>query len=160
MVLAAWAPRHHGFLLVPQISATHQNRHVCSHPSTPPPARARVAAIDDDETVLRSLELILESANFEVRLYTSADLFLQSGLLEEIDCLVSDVNMAGTDGLELLNVVRTRRPALPVVLITGYPDALQRIAHLSQDQLRVFTKPFSGPEFLEAVSDALRRPRG
>jgi FixJ family two-component response regulator len=119
------------------------------------PPRFVVAAIDDDPSVLRSLEYLLDSADYGVRLFTSAAELLESGCLPEIDCLISDVDMPGIDGFELLRRVRADRTGLPVILITGYPDTLTRAPPLD----KVFTKPFRAPELLAAVSEAIRRFR-
>jgi FixJ family two-component response regulator len=114
-----------------------------------------VAVVDDDRSVLRSLEYRLESADYAVRLFTSAQELLDSGGVTEIQCMVSDIDMPGMDGDELQRVVRATRPELPVILITGYPDAVRHLAGLDGNP-RCFTKPFDGPELLAAISEAIR----
>lgn len=118
-----------------------------------------IAVVDDDQSILRSLEYLLESADYAVRLFTSAAALLNSGHLAEIDCLISDIDMPGTDGFELLRLIEVARPGLPTILITGYPDRLKRLPPLEENKPRFFTKPFQGPELLAAVNDALRRSR-
>jgi FixJ family two-component response regulator len=120
---------------------------------------AVVAAVDDDQSILRSLEYLLESADYAVRTFASAAALLASGCLAEIDCLVSDIDMPGTDGFELLRQVHAVRPELPTILITGYPETLRRLPSLGKRHPRVFTKPFQATELLAAVSDAIRHPR-
>jgi FixJ family two-component response regulator len=119
-----------------------------------------VAVVDDDQSILRSLEYLLESADYAVRLFTSARALLDSGCLPKIDCLISDIDMPGMDGFELLRLVRAARPGLPTILITGYPDTLKRLPPLGGSKPRFFTKPFQGPELLAALSDSLRNYRG
>lgn len=123
-------------------------------------SRFVVAVVDDDQRVLRSLEDLLESANYAVRAFTSGTELLASDGLQEIDCLISDIDMPGMDGLELLRLFHAARPGLPTILITGYPDRLKRLPPFSESTPRLFTKPFQGPEMLAAVSDALRHSRG
>lgn len=118
-----------------------------------------VAVVDDDQGILRSLEYLLESADYAARLFTSGAELLASGALPEIDCLISDIDMPGMDGFELLRQVHAARPNLPVILITGYPDTLKRLPPLGGSNPRFFTKPFQGPELLAAVTDALRISR-
>jgi FixJ family two-component response regulator len=74
-----------------------------------------IAVVDDDQGILKSLEYLLESANFSVCVFTSASELLESGRLREVDCLISDIDMPGIDGFELMRLVaeqsgRTMRP--------------------------------------------------
>ena len=124
------------------------------------PSRFVVAVVDDDQSILRALDYLLDSADHAVRLFTSGAALLQSGCLPEIDCLISDIDMPGLDGFELLRRVHAARPGLPTILITGYPDTLKRLPPLGACKPRCFSKPFEGPELLAAVTDALRGSRG
>lgn len=119
------------------------------------PPRCVVAVVDDDQSILRSLEYLLESADYGVRAFGSAAALLDSGCLSQIDCLISDIDMPGLDGFELLRLVDAARPGLPTILITGYPDRLQRLPFVAGHKPRFFTKPFQGPELLAAVRCAL-----
>ena len=123
------------------------------------PSVCVVAAVDDDQSVLRSLEYLLESADYSVRLFTSGKALLESGCLPEIDCLISDIDMPTLDGFELLRLVHAERPGFPVILITGYPETLKRLSATGESQPSVFTKPFHGPALLAAVGDAIREYR-
>ena len=115
-----------------------------------------VAVVDDDQSILRSLEQLLESADHPVRVFTLGASLLESGCLSEIACVISDVDMPGMDGFELLRLVHEAHPGLPMILITAYPDTLQRLPLLGASRPRVFTKPFDGRALLAAVADAVR----
>src|ERR1700760_2536345 len=98
-----------------------------------------VAAVDDDPSILRSLEYLLDSADYAVRVFASADALMGSGCLSEIDCLISDIDMPGADGYELLRLVHAARPGLPTIVITGYPDRLKRLPAGAGSCLYFFT---------------------
>ena len=118
-----------------------------------------IAVVDDDQRILQSLESLLESADYAVRSFASAAALLESDCLAEIDCLISDIDMPVMDGFELLRVAHAAQPGLPVILITGHPEMLNRLPAIGPGHYRLFKKPFDGQELLTAVSDAVRNPR-
>ena len=120
---------------------------------------ATIAVVDDDQRVLESLEILLESADHAVRLFASGAALLESGYLSEIDCLISDIGMPGMNGFELIRLVHAARADLPVILITGQPDALNGPLPIVAAHYRLFRQPFKGPESLAAVDDAVGASR-
>jgi FixJ family two-component response regulator len=122
------------------------------------PSESVIAVVDDDEGILRSIAYLLESAGHAVRVFTSGAALLESNALIEIDCVISDIDMPGMDGIELLRRVRAARLELPAILITGHPDSMKRLPAPGGNP-RVFTKPFQGPELLAAVEEALQGSR-
>jgi FixJ family two-component response regulator len=121
------------------------------------PRRFVIAVVDDDRSVLESLEMLLASAEYDVRLFSSAEALLESGL-GEIDGLISDVGMPVMDGFELARSVQAERPELPIILVSGRPDLLNRPPPDVPGRYRLVKKPFNGPELLTIVADALRGP--
>ena len=81
------------------------------------------------------------------------------GCLQQIDCLISDMEMPGMQGHELLRVVRKARPDLPVIFITGYPETLSRLPTPGIANHRCFSKPFQGSELLAAVRESILKSR-
>jgi len=126
--------------------------------TTDDPRRSLIAVVDDDQGILGSLEILLESAGHAVRLFASATALLEGAGLREIDCLISDVGMPVMDGFELVRAIESARPGLPIILISGRPDLLNRSPPDWPRHFRFFTKPFNGQELLTAVGDALRSP--
>ena len=118
-----------------------------------------IGVVDDDQRILESLQTLLESADYDVRVFSSARALLESPYLSEIDCLISDIDMPLMDGFELLRAVHAARPGLPVIFITGHPEMLGQSQSIERAHYKLFKKPFDGQELLTAVSDALRNPR-
>ena len=115
-----------------------------------------IAVVDDDQRILESLKNLLESADHAVRSFASATALLESGCVAEIDCLISDIGMPVLDGFELLRLVHSARPELPIILITGRPDMLNRLPSTARGHYRLLNKPLDAQELLTAVTDALR----
>jgi DNA-binding NtrC family response regulator len=70
--------------------------------------------------------------------------------------LISDIDMPGMDGVELLQSVHAARPTLPTIVITGYPDRLKQLPPLNGSPPNAFIKPFKGSELLATLNDAIR----
>jgi len=120
------------------------------------PRSAVIAVVDDDPGMLESIEGLLSSADYDVRLFATATALLESTDLGGTDLLISDVAMPLMDGFELTRAVHAVRPGLPVILITGRPDLLRRPPLDGPNAYRVFKKPFDGHELLTAAALMLR----
>src|SRR4051812_47143541 len=117
-----------------------------------PKQNSVVGIVDDNKRLLESLENLLESAGHIVRAFSSAQALLDSDALLEIDCLITDIGMAGVDGFELQRLLGEQRPELPVIFITGRHE----IAEPPQTKRnRFFRKPFDVHALLAAIGDAL-----
>ena len=116
--------------------------------------RSTIAVIDDDPRVLESLEELLESAGYAACCFRSAERLLVRGLAD-LDLLITDIGMPGTDGFQLRDIVRKARPELPVFLITGRHE----IADYGRAQgiSGFFRKPFDAPALLAAIAEALEK---
>ena len=121
-------------------------------------AKPVVAVIDDDHRLLESLEDLLESAGYRVRLFASAGQFLDT-VVAEVDCVITDVAMAGVDGFALQQIIRNLRPTLPVILITGHEFATAE-HEAARGGRRLFEKPFDRQELLAAIDAELKGSSG
>jgi FixJ family two-component response regulator len=114
-----------------------------------------IAIVDDDQRVLESLGNLLESAGYSVRLFESAEAFLQADAVNDIDVLISDIRMRVLDGIDLQQRVGVKRPQLPVILITAHCDV--DMARIAQPNNRgVFRKPVDAAELIRAIEAALK----
>ena len=118
-----------------------------------------VVVIDDDLSVRRSLTRLLASAGYEVITCSSAEEFLGISSIPRPACLVTDVRMPGMTGFDLLDVLRTRGPSLPIILISGDADAGASAHPRAAGAVRFLLKPFASEDLLDALAEALDRDR-
>jgi FixJ family two-component response regulator len=84
-----------------------------------------VYVVDDDPAVLDSVSLLIRSAGLKVMAFPSALEFLAAFIPNQIACLVLDIRMPGTTGLELQAELEGAGVALPIIFITGHGDVAQ-----------------------------------
>ena len=120
-------------------------------------AGARVLLVEDNEELNRVTASLLRSFSCQVLTAKDADEALQLfGSGAAVDVVLSDVVMPGSmDGQALARELRKRRPGLPVVLISGYSEALT-----AESSFIVLRKPASPSQILEALRRAMGLPTG
>jgi DNA-binding NtrC family response regulator len=82
--------------------------------------RRKILVVDDQESMRALLKDMLEVIGYEVFLADCGDLALDMIQKTKFDLILSDLNMPGMDGTALLRAVKSSKPELPVVIITGY----------------------------------------
>jgi FixJ family two-component response regulator len=118
-----------------------------------------VAVVDDDVSVRESLEALLRSAGLRVQAFTSAEEFLASADGETPQCLVLDIELPDTSGLELQRRLAAVDAPVPIVFITGHGDIPMSVSAMKAGATEFLTKPLAPDALLEAVSQALERGR-
>jgi two-component system response regulator FixJ len=116
---------------------------------------ARVVVIDDDEAVLDSLRVLLESEGFEVETFERASAFLQRFEGKLPGCLVTDVRMPDMDGLELLQALSARGPLPPVIVITGHGEVPMAVQAMKLGARDFLEKPFDTAAFMTSIRNSL-----
>ena len=134
------------------------NPRVAEAPS-PEPARPphRILLVEDDRTVLEASSRVLVRAGYQVNAVESCQAAweaLQSG---RHDLLVTDNQMAGMSGLELVSKARSAQITLPVILASGGTDAEQLATNPWLQPALALPKPFTASQLLETVALALLR---
>jgi len=119
----------------------------------------RVFVVDDDASVGRSLGRLLKSAGYDVEIFASADEFMQRVPIEDVGCLILDVQMPGLNGLELQKILARSNCAPPIVFITGYGDLPMSAHAIEAGALDFIQKPFDDETLLKAVDRALLKWR-
>jgi FixJ family two-component response regulator len=118
---------------------------------------AFVHIVDDDQAVRESLADLLQSVDYRVALYASASDFLNVALPDAPACLVLDVRLPGTSGLELQAYLAGINDGLPVILMTGYGDIPMSVRAMKLGAVDFFTKPIRNQDLLDAVAVAIRK---
>jgi FixJ family two-component response regulator len=118
-------------------------------------AKQFVVAVDDDFRVRESIESLVESSGYAPLMFSSAEEFLESGMLGRARCLITDVRMPGISGIELQRRVRSERPTLPVIFISAHNDEETRKRAFNEGAASFLCKPFDAGELLEAIRVAL-----
>ena len=116
-----------------------------------------VAIVDDDESVQRALQDLIESDGLSALCFGSAEQFLDSEARNKAACLIADVRMPGLTGLELQAKLKAERCPIPVVFITAHGDAEMRIHAMREGAVEFLSKPFDDAVLLEIVHAALKR---
>jgi FixJ family two-component response regulator len=116
-----------------------------------------IAVVDDDISVRESLESLIRSVGMEVRVFESAEEFLNSAHPKKPDCLILDVRMPGMSGIELHRCLLARNYNVPVVFITAHGSDVRARSEASSDwTVAYLAKPFSDDELLDAIHAASR----
>jgi FixJ family two-component response regulator len=118
---------------------------------------AFVHIVDDDQAVRESLGDLLQSMDYRVALYASASDFLKVELPDMPACLVLDVRLPGTSGLELQAYLAGINVGLPVILMTGYGDIPMSVRAMKLGAVDFLTKPIRNQDLLDAVAVAIRK---
>ncbi len=116
-----------------------------------------VYLIDDDATVRGAIRDLLLSVGHLVESFPSAEEFLARRDPEACGCLVLDVRLPGTSGLELQKRLVAQKDRIPIIFISGYGDVPMAVQVMKAGAVDFLQKPFREQELLECVQAALRR---
>jgi len=119
------------------------------------PPSAKVYVIDDDPAMRDSLDFLLGSAGFSVRVFDSAQVFLDELAKLEPGCVVTDVRMPGIDGIELLRRMHSGARKLPVIVMTGHGDVRLAVEAMKLGALDFLEKPFEDDRLIGMIETAL-----
>lgn len=116
----------------------------------------RILIVEDNEAGRRLLGLMLREGPYTIEEARDAQEALSVIERETVHLVITDVNLPGRSGLELLDHLRTRHPRLPVILITADPRLEVAIQALRLGATNFIQKPFSLEELTEIVRKSLR----
>jgi EAL domain-containing protein (putative c-di-GMP-specific phosphodiesterase class I)/CheY-like chemotaxis protein len=115
----------------------------------------KVLIVDDDAAVLQASSLLLGRAGFSVDSATSGERAIQFLATNGYSAILSDINMEGMSGLDLLRAIRERDLDTPVILFTGGPSLSTAIDAMAWGAHRYLLKPVAPEELVESVTRAV-----
>jgi FixJ family two-component response regulator len=117
-----------------------------------------VFVVDDDYRVREALSSLLASVGLEVAVFGSAQEFLESEKPDSPACLVLDLELPDTSGLELQRELATG-DAPPIIFITGHGDVPSSVRAMKAGAIEFLSKPFGEQELLQAIDAAITLDR-
>lgn len=103
-----------------------------------------------------SLHWLINSVNFRVTTFPSARAFLTAYRPSMPGCLVLDVRMPEMSGLELMEQLRERGVALPIIFLSAHGDVPMAVRAIKSGAIDFLQKPFNSQEFLDRINLALK----
>ena len=108
--------------------------------------------IDDDKSICISFMRLLQSADFDVQIFSSAEEFLKIANPVDNDCIILDIRMPGLSGFELMEKLNAQGNNTPIVIVTALKDQLtyQRASKLKAKAF--LEKPVDDQALIDTVS--------
>jgi FixJ family two-component response regulator len=116
-----------------------------------------VHVVDDDAGLRTALDSLFRSMGYPTRLYGSAAEFMASGAAGAAGCLVLDIRLPGTSGLDFQQQLADAGVTMPVILMTGHGDIPMTVRGMKAGAVDFLPKPFREQDMLDAVAAALAR---
>jgi EAL domain-containing protein (putative c-di-GMP-specific phosphodiesterase class I) len=118
-----------------------------------------VLVVDDDEVLVRSYARALTSAGYDVEVRLDGASAVEAIRTQPFDVVLSDIDMPGLGGVDLIERIRALDVDVPVVLITGSPSLETAVAAVEKGALRYLTKPVDSARLGSVTADAVRVSR-
>lgn len=116
---------------------------------------ARIAVVEDDESLNPALERLLRSAGFEPLMFSSAEEFLESYTPNAAACLILDVNLPGLSGVDLQS--KLHHEQLPVIFITADDNPVVKVRAEKSGARGYLSKPFDVDQMLSVIAAVLEQ---
>jgi FixJ family two-component response regulator len=123
-------------------------------------SEARVISIVDDDPFARgAIGDLIQSLGHEAVSFPSAEHFLNSGCVEDVACLITDLQMPGMNGLDLQDHLQAAGYDTPVIVISAFPEERFRTRALNAGAVAFLSKPFAEESLIGCINTALAKPR-
>ncbi|MDH0748895.1 response regulator [Pseudomonas sp. GD03842] len=117
----------------------------------------RIAIVDDDQSCRMALASLVRSLGYVPCVCSSAEDFLALIDAEDVDCLISDVQMPGMDGLALQRSLLAKGRSLPILFITAYPKESARRAAIAGGALCFLGKPYDAQLIIDCLESVVTK---
>jgi FixJ family two-component response regulator len=115
-----------------------------------------ISIVDDDALARDGIRELVESLGYSAVTFKSAEHFLESGLVADTTCLITDVQMPGLSGLDLQDALQSQGRHMPVILITAYPNEKHRSRALDGGAVGFLSKPFNEEALIKCLTTAIK----
>lgn len=110
-----------------------------------------IAVVDDDVSMLKSIERLLGAYGFTTKAFPSAEAFLDLNAAAEADCLLVDIHLGGMSGIDLRHHLTASGCKLPVIFMTAFDDEATRTQAQSAGCIAFLHKPFVANLLIGAI---------
>ena len=124
-----------------------------------PAAIPTVFIIDDDLSMRRAVQDLVESVGLLAESFATGGEFLRRGRTTSPSCLVLDVRLSQMSGLDFQNRLAETGMQIPIIFITAHGDVPMSVKALKAGAVEFLTKPFRDQDLLDAIQQALQRDR-
>jgi FixJ family two-component response regulator len=118
-----------------------------------------VIVVDDDSSVRNALSSLIRSVGLDVELFATAEQLLVSPHLDEAACLVLDVRLPGSSGLDLQRQLASEGLRVPIIFMTAHGDIPMSVKAIKAGAVEFLPKPFREQDLLDAIHQAIERDR-
>ena len=118
-----------------------------------------VFIVDDDKAVGEAIKRLLDSVGLRGETFRTAQQFLDDPRRHGPGCLVLDVRLPGSSGLDLQRELNRTGATIPIVFVTGHGDVPMSVQAMKAGALEFLTKPFRDQQLLDTVQQALECDR-
>src|SRR5258706_2008515 len=128
-------------------------------PPPPRPVKATVFVVNDDLTDREAIRSLVASVGLSVETFRTALEFLSHERPDEPACVVLDVRLPGSSGLDLQRELGRMSAPIPIIFVTGHADIPMSVQAMKAGAVEVLTKPFRDQQLVDAIQQAIARDR-
>ena len=120
-------------------------------------SKARILIIDDDENIRKVLQTILEDEGYIVETADTAKKGIEQSEKAFYNLALIDVRLPDMEGIELLSKLRSTKPKMRKIIVTGYPTLQNAVAAVNKGADAYVMKPFKVDKILQTIREQLKK---